>query len=85
VRTPHCSGSHATRAASHSVKLEQAVNQAGDPFFGHGDGGAGQVGDDVEGSVYPEAERLLRTTVVSTVYGGTSEIQRDIIGKTYGL
>jgi alkylation response protein AidB-like acyl-CoA dehydrogenase len=30
-------------------------------------------------------ERLLRTTVVSTVYGGTSEIQRDIIGKTYGL
>ncbi|GAA3366898.1 acyl-CoA dehydrogenase family protein [Saccharopolyspora gregorii] len=31
-------------------------------------------------------EALLRsTTVVSTVYGGTSEIQRDIIGKTYGL
>jgi isovaleryl-CoA dehydrogenase len=30
-------------------------------------------------------ERLLRSTVVSTVYGGTSEIQRDIIGKTYGL
>ncbi|TDV41316.1 acyl-CoA dehydrogenase family protein [Actinophytocola oryzae] len=30
-------------------------------------------------------ERLLRGTVVSTVYGGTSEIQRDIIGKTYGL
>jgi len=30
-------------------------------------------------------ERLLRATVVSTVYGGTSEIQRDIIGKTYGL
>jgi isovaleryl-CoA dehydrogenase len=30
-------------------------------------------------------ERLLRLTVVSTVYGGTSEIQRDIIGKTYGL
>jgi alkylation response protein AidB-like acyl-CoA dehydrogenase len=30
-------------------------------------------------------ERLVRSTVVSTVYGGTSEIQRDIIGKTYGL
>ncbi|MHB9756817.1 acyl-CoA dehydrogenase family protein [Streptomyces sp. BYX5S] len=30
-------------------------------------------------------EALLRATVVSTVYGGTSEIQRDIIGKTYGL
>ncbi|MDQ3790305.1 MAG: acyl-CoA/acyl-ACP dehydrogenase [Actinomycetota bacterium] len=30
-------------------------------------------------------ERLLRSTVVSTIYGGTSGIQRDIIGKTYGL
>lgn len=30
-------------------------------------------------------ESMLRATVVSTVYGGTSEIQRDIIGKTYGL
>jgi alkylation response protein AidB-like acyl-CoA dehydrogenase len=30
-------------------------------------------------------ERPLRATVVSTVYGGTSEIQRDIIGKIYGL
>ena len=30
-------------------------------------------------------ERLLRLSVVSTVYGGTSEIQRDIIGKTLGL
>ena len=30
-------------------------------------------------------ERHLRAAVVSTVYGGTSEIQRDIIGKTYGL
>ncbi|GAA3239553.1 acyl-CoA dehydrogenase family protein [Dactylosporangium siamense] len=30
-------------------------------------------------------ERLVRSTVVSTVYGGTSEIQREIIGKTYGL
>ncbi|MGI5158950.1 acyl-CoA dehydrogenase family protein [Microbispora sp. CA-102843] len=30
-------------------------------------------------------ERLLRSTVVSTVYGGTSEIQREIIGKAYGL
>ncbi len=32
-----------------------------------------------------EMESLLRSSVVSTVYGGTSEIQRDIIGKTYGL
>ncbi|GAA4788820.1 acyl-CoA dehydrogenase family protein [Streptomyces ziwulingensis] len=30
-------------------------------------------------------ERHLRAAVVSTVYGGTSEIQRDIIGKSYGL
>ncbi|ARF58581.1 acyl-CoA dehydrogenase family protein [Streptomyces gilvosporeus] len=32
-----------------------------------------------------DMERHLRTAVVSTVYGGTSEIQRDIIGKSYGL
>ncbi|MDI2030317.1 acyl-CoA dehydrogenase family protein [Saccharopolyspora sp. TS4A08] len=32
-----------------------------------------------------DMESMLRSTVVSTVYGGTSEIQRDIIGKTYGL
>ncbi|MDG6106370.1 acyl-CoA dehydrogenase family protein [Dactylosporangium aurantiacum] len=32
-----------------------------------------------------DMERLVRATVVSTVYGGTSEIQREIIGKTYGL
>ena len=32
-----------------------------------------------------DMERHLRAAVVSTVYGGTSEIQRDIIGKTYGL
>ncbi|MHC3455107.1 MULTISPECIES: acyl-CoA dehydrogenase family protein [Streptomyces] len=30
-------------------------------------------------------ERHLRSAVVSTVYGGTSEIQRDIIGRSYGL
>ena len=30
-------------------------------------------------------ERLLRQSVVSTVYGGTSEIQRDVIGKSFGL
>lgn len=30
-------------------------------------------------------EGLLRSSVVSTVYGGTSEIQRDIIGKSFGL
>jgi alkylation response protein AidB-like acyl-CoA dehydrogenase len=32
-----------------------------------------------------DMERHLRSTLASTVYGGTSEIQRDIIGKTYGL
>jgi alkylation response protein AidB-like acyl-CoA dehydrogenase len=32
-----------------------------------------------------DMERHLRTAVVSTVYGGTSEIQRDVIGRTYGL
>ncbi|MFC7303564.1 acyl-CoA dehydrogenase family protein [Streptomyces monticola] len=32
-----------------------------------------------------DMERHLRAAVVSTVYGGTSEIQRDIIGKSYGL
>lgn len=32
-----------------------------------------------------DMEGHLRATVVSTVYGGTSEIQRDIIAKTYGL
>ncbi|MGH3948230.1 MAG: acyl-CoA dehydrogenase family protein [Pseudonocardiaceae bacterium] len=32
-----------------------------------------------------DMEAHVRATVVSTVYGGTSEIQRDIIAKTYGL
>ncbi|MCY1658742.1 acyl-CoA/acyl-ACP dehydrogenase [Dietzia sp. SL131] len=30
-------------------------------------------------------ERLVRQAVVSTIYGGTNEVQRDIIGKTLGL
>ena len=30
-------------------------------------------------------ERLVRQTLVSTIYGGTSEIQRGIIAKTLGL
>jgi alkylation response protein AidB-like acyl-CoA dehydrogenase len=30
-------------------------------------------------------ERHVRNTLASTIYGGTSEIQRDIIAKTYGL
>ncbi|GAA4970377.1 acyl-CoA dehydrogenase family protein [Pseudonocardia tropica] len=29
-------------------------------------------------------ERLLRQGVVPTAYDGTSEIQRDVIGKSYG-
>jgi isovaleryl-CoA dehydrogenase len=32
-----------------------------------------------------DMERQLRTALVTTIYGGTSEIQRDIIAKTYGL
>ena len=33
---------------------------------------------------YP-MERHLRSAVVTTIYGGTSEIQRNIIAKTLGL
>jgi isovaleryl-CoA dehydrogenase len=32
-----------------------------------------------------DMEHQLRTAIVTTIYGGTSEIQRDIIAKTYGL
>jgi len=32
-----------------------------------------------------DMERLVRGTLVSTIYGGTSEIQRNIIAKTFGL
>jgi len=32
-----------------------------------------------------DMERHVRETVVSTVYAGSSEVQREIIGKTYGL
>ena len=32
-----------------------------------------------------DMERLVRSTLVSTIYGGTSEIQRTIIAKTLGL
>jgi alkylation response protein AidB-like acyl-CoA dehydrogenase len=32
-----------------------------------------------------DMERQLRTAVVTTIYGGTSEIQREIIAKTLGL
>ncbi len=32
-----------------------------------------------------DMERQVRTAVVTTIYGGTSEIQREIISKTYGL
>ena len=33
---------------------------------------------------YP-MERYLRSAVVGTIYGGTSEIQKNIIAKTLGL
>jgi alkylation response protein AidB-like acyl-CoA dehydrogenase len=32
-----------------------------------------------------DMEQQLRTAIVTTIYGGTSEIQREIIAKTYGL
>jgi alkylation response protein AidB-like acyl-CoA dehydrogenase len=32
-----------------------------------------------------DMERLVRASLVSTIYGGTSEIQRNIIAKTLGL
>ena len=32
-----------------------------------------------------DMERHVRATLVSTIYGGTSEIQREIVAKTYGL
>jgi isovaleryl-CoA dehydrogenase len=32
-----------------------------------------------------DMERLVRSSLVSTIYGGTSEIQRNIIAKTLGL
>jgi isovaleryl-CoA dehydrogenase len=32
-----------------------------------------------------DMERHVRGALVGTIYGGTSEIQRDIVGKTYGL
>ena len=32
-----------------------------------------------------DMEGHVRTTLVSTIYGGTSEVQREIIGKTLGL
>jgi alkylation response protein AidB-like acyl-CoA dehydrogenase len=32
-----------------------------------------------------DMERHVRTALVTTIYGGTSEIQRDIIAKTLGL
>jgi isovaleryl-CoA dehydrogenase len=32
-----------------------------------------------------DMERLVRTSLVSTIYGGTSEIQRGIVAKTLGL
>jgi alkylation response protein AidB-like acyl-CoA dehydrogenase len=32
-----------------------------------------------------DMEGFVRTALVSSIYGGTNEIQRDIISKTYGL
>lgn len=32
-----------------------------------------------------DMERHVRATLVSSIYGGTNEIQRDVVGKTYGL
>jgi isovaleryl-CoA dehydrogenase len=32
-----------------------------------------------------DMERYVRTTLVMSIYGGTNEIQREIVSKTYGL
>ena len=32
-----------------------------------------------------DMERQVRTALVTTIYGGTSEIQREIISRTLGL
>jgi alkylation response protein AidB-like acyl-CoA dehydrogenase len=32
-----------------------------------------------------DMEHQVRTTLATTIYGGTSEIQREIIGRTLGL
>ena len=32
-----------------------------------------------------DMERLVRSTLVPTIHGGTSEIQRGVIAKTLGL
>jgi isovaleryl-CoA dehydrogenase len=32
-----------------------------------------------------EMERYVRSALVTTIFGGTNEIQREIIGRTYGL
>jgi alkylation response protein AidB-like acyl-CoA dehydrogenase len=32
-----------------------------------------------------DMEHHLRTVIASTVYGGTSEIQREIVARSYGL
>jgi alkylation response protein AidB-like acyl-CoA dehydrogenase len=32
-----------------------------------------------------EMERHVRNTLVMSIYGGTNEIQREIISRTYGL
>ena len=32
-----------------------------------------------------DMERYVRATLVSTIFAGTNEIQREIISKTYGL
>ena len=30
-------------------------------------------------------ERNVRNALAATIYGGTSEVQREVIGRTYGL
>jgi alkylation response protein AidB-like acyl-CoA dehydrogenase len=32
-----------------------------------------------------DMERYVRSALVTTIFGGTNEIQREIIGRTYGL
>ena len=71
-RTRACTGG-GRRLADLATELSKAVALEGMQVLG-GYGYATEY----------EMEAHLRATVVSTVYGGTSEVQRDIIGKTCG-
>ena len=65
------------KASMAKLKATEVAKQRSDRR--HADDGRLRLCDRVRHGV------TLRATIISTVYGGTSEIQRDIICKTYGL